>query len=76
MKKAGDAMKQIHGQLDITKVDETMYVMVRTVESRVGLTSCTGRNFENSTHLAKKLQKLLLGHLSESLWMRANWMMN
>lgn len=26
MKKAGEAMKQIHGQLDIAKVDETMYV--------------------------------------------------
>jgi hypothetical protein len=26
MERAGDAMKQIHGKLNIDKVDETMYV--------------------------------------------------
>lgn len=28
MERAGEAMKQIHGKLNIDKVDETMYVLV------------------------------------------------
>lgn len=28
MERAGEAMKQIHGKLNIDKVDETMYVLL------------------------------------------------
>lgn len=76
MKKAGEAMKQIHGQLDIAKVDETMYVIAARIEARYGLTKYIGRSFENNMPLVKKSQKPLLGHLSENLWMRVNWTMN
>jgi charged multivesicular body protein 4 len=31
MKRAGEAMQQIHGKLDIDKVDETMYVLCQAM---------------------------------------------
>ena len=40
MERAGEAMKQIHGKLNIDKVDETMYVLflVHRVAEWIALT--------------------------------------
>ena len=51
MERAGEAMKQIHGKLNIDKVDETMYVLLLRIldaESTVLTSRFLGRNFENN----------------------------
>ena len=37
MERAGEAMKQIHGKLNIDKVDETMYVLVISRNTKLGV---------------------------------------
>jgi hypothetical protein len=73
MERAGEAMQQIHGKLNIDKVDETMYVLLLGANDDEGwnLTYLSpGRNFENSMLWAKKLPKLLPAHLLASQLMR------
>ena len=67
-------MQQIHGKLNIDKVDETMYVMCwnQAIEAEI-LITYLGRNFGSNMHLAKKLHKLSQVHLLASLSMRQNW---
>ena len=50
MERAGEAMQQIHGKLNIDKVDETMYVICEdSGEEKVNANKRrTGRNSENS----------------------------
>jgi hypothetical protein len=75
MERAGQAMSQIHGQLNIDKVDETMYVILFRMETWENTDkSITGRNFENNMHLAKKLPKLSQVLLSANLLTNRNWM--
>ena len=77
MERAGDAMKQIHGKLNIDKVDETMYVLhqgIPSPEVTVPTLYFAGRNSENNMLWAKKLPKLLQVHLSVSLSTRLSWM--
>lgn len=75
MERAGEAMQQIHGKLNIDKVDETMYVRCEFYARQRGDTDMgrIGRSYENSMRLAKKspalLQVLLLGSLST----KASW---
>jgi hypothetical protein len=79
MERAGEAMKQIHGKLNIDKVDETMYVLLlvsRNAELTMLTLYLTGRNSENNMLWAKKLPKLLRVHLLANLSMRLSWMMS
>jgi hypothetical protein len=72
MEKAGAAMKQIHGKLNIDTVDETMYVYVYFETDRNLHTDIwsIGRNFVNNMPWAKKSRMLSLLHLLASLSMR------
>jgi len=78
MERAGDAMKQIHGKLNIDKVDETMYVLlcIQNTESTVLIFPLPGRNSGNSMLWAKKLLKPSQVRLLASLSTRLSWMMN
>ena len=70
-------MQQIHGKLNIDKVDETMYVLCWTQAFEVEiLITYIGRSFGNNTHWAKKLHKLSQVHLLASLSMRQSWTTN
>jgi hypothetical protein len=67
MERAGEAMQQIHGKLNIDKVDETMYV----------LPAIQGVKWEVLTLFSReKLPKLLRVHLSANLSTRLSWMMS
>lgn len=76
MERAGEAMQQIHGKLNIDKVDETMYVCPRRPSSHddgeTGLTSSIGRNYESSMHLARRSQAPSRMRHSVRLLMRAS----
>jgi hypothetical protein len=52
MEKAGKAMADIHGNLNIDKVDETMYVDYASSNWGKGATNFlrAGRNFVSNTH--------------------------
>jgi hypothetical protein len=78
MERAGEAMKQIHGKLNIDKVDETMYVLLVGPNDKLTMLILylTGRNSENNMLWAKKLPKLLRVHLLANLSMRLSWMMS
>lgn len=78
MERAGEAMQQIHGKLNIDKVDETMYVIRKVSRLRKENADMlrTGRNSESSMHWAKKLPALLQVLLSASLSTRASWTMS
>ena len=70
-------MQQIHGKLNIDKVDETMYVIYfANSMSKIADTGIPGRNFENSMHWVRKLPMPLPALLSASLSTRQNWMMS
>jgi hypothetical protein len=59
MEKAGAAMKQIHGKLNIDTVDETMYVDELRYPARVliqPLIHRVGRNSENNMRWEKRLR--------------------
>jgi hypothetical protein len=78
IERAGEAMQQIHGKLNIDKVDETMYVILeipgnRNEDADEGR---AGKKFESSMRWAKKLPVLLQVLLSESLSTKASWMMS
>lgn len=75
MERAGEAMQQIHGKLNIDKVDETMYVHPPTLACRRRIADLgTGRNFGNNMHLVKKLPVLLRVLLSVKLLTNRSWM--
>jgi len=74
MEKAGKAMAQIHGKLNIDKVDETMYITLYSTARRTLLTVELGSNFGNSTLWEKRLPVLLLALLSANLSMKQSWM--
>jgi hypothetical protein len=80
MERAGEAMQQIHGKLNIDKVDETMYVFLFCEDPRSWKDNTdkvlTGRNFENNMPWAKKLPMLLQVLRSASLSMNRLWMMS
>lgn len=77
MERAGQAMQQIHGKLNIDKVDETMYVIFRIrMLSEDADMLALGRNFENNMHSARKLPRPSQVHLLVSLSTRQNWMMS
>lgn len=77
MEKAGKAMADIHGKLNIDKVDETMYVTAQIPPlSDMMLTFNVGRNSENNTRWVKKSRTLSRTHLSVKQSMRESWMMS
>lgn len=75
MTKAGEAMAQIHGKLNIDKVDETMYVYCFWLLSRFGNTNMrtSGKNSENSMLLVKRLPAPSPALLSARPSTRLNW---
>lgn len=74
MERAGEAMQQIHGKLNIDKVDETMYGPALLIwHPTVADSYVIGRSFENNTHWARRLPQLLPAHLSASLSTRQSW---
>lgn len=78
MERAGEAMQQIHGKLNIDKVDETMYVHLLGSCEGYGwrLTMYAGRSFENNMLWARKLLRLLPVHLLANLSIKQSWMMS
>jgi hypothetical protein len=78
MEKAGKAMADIHGNLNIDKVDETMYVGVNKhkIWGKDTYTLCVGRNYVNSTLWAKKLPMLSQARRWANLSTKLTWRMN
>ena len=76
MERAGEAMQQIHGKLNIDKVDETMYVLFLEISIyQVARTDIlAGKSFENSMRWAKKSPALLPVRPLAKLLMKQNWM--
>jgi hypothetical protein len=63
MEKAGKAMADIHGNLSIDKVDDTMYVIFNRFGLRMVLTFCAGRSSASSMRWVRKLPMLSPVHL-------------
>jgi hypothetical protein len=78
MEQAGKAMQQIHGKLNIDKVDETMYVIwcTNSIPGCGTDSGPLGRNSENNMHWAKKLRKQLRVLLSAKPSMKQSWKMS
>ena len=86
MKQAGEAMKQIHGGMNLEQVDETMYVMSsgEMMESELKMLLdmgkntfadnwFTGTNSENNINSARRLATLLRTYRLASKWTRETW---
>lgn len=74
MDNAQKAMAQIHDNLDITKVDETMYVPSPDREAGGGADISTGKSFENNMLWARKSHRLSQVLKWANLLMNRNWM--